>query len=244
MIKRLLQPHSIIITAIIFLFIWILHFLQLNMHYLDPFNNGIKDYEVTDIVYAYLSNDPYFFEDSIVLVNTDQPDRIKVAQLIEKLDSAEAKVIGVDILFTKFHRTQADTLLRDVINKSKNVVLACELRQYDKDIQQFQRVVGIDSFFSKNAQLGYVNFPANETKTIRLFSPRETVQGQEINAFATAIAQKFNTRSFQQLSRRGKEIERINYITSDSLFFFLEQDRVLNNMSVQQLRGSVKDKVV
>ena len=244
MIKRLLQPHSIIITAIIFLFIWLLNFLQLNMHYLDPFNNGIKDYEITDIVYAYLSNDPYFFEDQIVLINTDQPNRTKIAQLIQKLDSAQAKVIGIDILFTKFHKTQEDTLLKQALEKNNKVVLACELRNFNKSNKEFQRIVGVDSFFSANANLGYVNFPANETKTIRMFSPSENVNGQKVNAFATAITQVYAPNEAKTLLKRNRSIERINYITSDSLFIFLEQERALNNMSVEQLTRSVKNKVV
>jgi hypothetical protein len=41
MLNRIIQPHSIIITVLIFLFIWFLNLIRLNMHYIDPFNNGL-----------------------------------------------------------------------------------------------------------------------------------------------------------------------------------------------------------
>ena len=43
-------------TIVLFLFIGVLDLIRFNLHFLDPFNNGLKDYEVTDIVFSRLQD--------------------------------------------------------------------------------------------------------------------------------------------------------------------------------------------
>ncbi|MFT4687773.1 MAG: hypothetical protein ACI94D_002742, partial [Neolewinella sp.] len=99
MIRRLPDLHSIIITVAILVFIWMLNLVRLNLHYLDPFNNGFKEYDVTDIVYANLSEKRTVPAENIVIVNSGRPDRTRIAQLVNKLNAAGARVIGLDLYF-------------------------------------------------------------------------------------------------------------------------------------------------
>ena len=244
MTKRLLQPHSIIITVLIFLFIQLLDSLSLNMHYLDPFNNGVKNYEITDIVYAYLSEQPKYQETEVIIVNSGQPDRAKLTKLVNRLAEAEAKVIGLDFFFQDLRDQKIDTLLQESIKRAGNVVLACELYQIDESNQQFDKIIGVDTFFSNHAQLGYVNFPANASKTIRIYSPREKVEGAYFPAFTSAVMEKFNPEAYQKLIQRGNEFERIFYIGNKDDFTRYELAQLTDSLSLEQARMVVKDKIV
>ncbi len=244
MFKRLIQPHSLIVTLLIFLFIWFLDFIRLNMHYLDPFNNSLKDYEITDIVYANLSRRPQSVEEQVVLVNCGQPDRSRIAALVDKLTAAGARVIGLDLLFTELHGAQEDTLLQQSLKKAGNVVLACELHEYNRDFDHFESRVGVNPFFAEHAALGYVNFPANATKTIRLFSPQEMVQTDTQPAFATAIVQQYAPEAVQRLLARKNKVERIFYRGDKSDFIRYEQAQVLDSLTLPELTMAIAGKIV
>ncbi|MFT6514559.1 MAG: hypothetical protein ACI92C_002934, partial [Neolewinella sp.] len=141
MIRRLPDLHSIIITVAILVFIWMLNLVRLNLHYLDPFNNGFKEYDVTDIVYANLSEKRTVPAENIVIVNSGRPDRTRIAQLVNKLNAAGARVIGLDLYFNsvadlggqKNEGTVADSLLREAIRAKDNVVLACTIEDENKE---------------------------------------------------------------------------------------------------------------
>ena len=40
-LRKLIRPHSIIVTILIFSFICILDYIRLNLHFLDSFNFGV-----------------------------------------------------------------------------------------------------------------------------------------------------------------------------------------------------------
>ena len=110
----LVRPHSILVTIVLFLFIGALDLIRFNLHFLDPFNNGLKDYEVTDIVFSRLQdNNEVKWCDEVVLVNTGQPDREKLIGMLRRLHDFRPRSIGLDILFEE--DKEDDTILaRDV----------------------------------------------------------------------------------------------------------------------------------
>ncbi|NBC08825.1 MAG: CHASE2 domain-containing protein [Bacteroidetes bacterium] len=247
MINRIIQPHSLIITGLIFLFIWFLNLIRLNMHYIDPFNNGLKDYEITDIVYAYMEGQPLPAEETelpIVLVHTGDPDRAAIARLINRLGAAGAAAIGIDLFFDRLKEPKADSLLRQSLAQNPSVVLACELHGLSGDHEGFSSWVGVDAYFSEHAQLGYVNFPANRTKVIRLFSPWEPVAQDSIPAFATALLEAYRPNSTQALRRRGKAVESIHFARHAGDFVHHPQQRLLDSLSLDEVRQIVEGKIV
>ncbi len=245
MINRILQPHSILVTLMIFAIIWLVDALRLNMHYLDPFNNGLQDYETTDIVYAYLSERPRFVEPNILLVNTGlNPDRSDVTKLINCLTEAEPAAIGLDIFFETTDSSKVDRALQTALQTAPNVVLACQLQPAIEGQPGFSGWMGVDSFFAKAASVGYVNFPSNNTKTIRMFRSRESAGGQTIPAFATALAEYYDPERVQLLDERNRILEQIYYIGERTDFIRTEMNVLLNAQSVESLRQAVAGKIV
>jgi CHASE2 domain-containing sensor protein len=247
MLNRIIQPHSIIITVLIFLFIWFLNLIRLNMHYIDTFNNGLKNYEITDIVYAYLSDSsrqqPLRTQD-LLLVDIGTPDRGRMALLIDRLREAGAAAIGVDVLFESSTVSPADSFLQAVIQRTPNLVLACEVDQVNAKATQFEQWKGVDTAFANYSTLGYVNFPANQTRVIRHFSPKELVGQDTLPAFTTALLQIYAPAKAAKLLERNKPVERIHYTGTQYAFPRQEQDRLLDSMSLEEVRSVVDGKMV
>lgn len=247
MLNRIIQPHSILITGLIFLFIWFLNLIRLNMHYIDPFNNGLKNYEITDIVYAYLrdtTRERSVKAREILMVNVGEPERIRIARLIDRLREAGAAVIGVDVLFAGRKTAYGDSVLQAVLKRTPNLVLACEVAQLDAQRGRFQRWKGVDTLFARHAQLGFVNFPANQSRVIRYFSAREPVGKDTLPAFATALIQRYAPDRAEQLLSRKRSVEPIYYVGKQSSFARQEQDRLLDSLSLEEVRSIVKGKIV
>jgi CHASE2 domain-containing sensor protein len=252
MTRRLPDLHSIIITVAILVFIWMLNLVRLNLHYLDPFNNGFKEYDVTDIVYANLSEKRTVPAENIVIVNSGRPDRTRIAQLVNKLNAAGARVIGLDLYFNsvadlggqKNEGTVADSLLREAIRAKDNVVLACTIEDENKEDDRLEGIGGVDTFFSNHATLGYGNLPSNATRTIRLVSPRETIGGREVPAFSTAILGKYDKAKQQKYLARGRPVEHIYFTGHREDFIFNHLDRMLDSMTIAEVRATCQDRIV
>lgn len=244
MLKRFLRPHAILLSIAIILFIWLMGKIRLNMHYLDPFNNGLKDYEITDIVYAYLGRPTEFTEDRIVIINSGRPDRARLAALVDKLHLAGAKTIGLDFYFSQTSGLTADTLLQQSIQRADNVVLACTLKDEDLTDDRLEGISGVDTFFSNYAPIGFGNFPSNSSKTVRVFSPWEMVNDQIVPAFSTAIMGIYDPEVQSDFLKRGRALEHIFYTGHKPDFISNNLDQVLDSMTVEELRLTCQDRIV
>ena len=243
MLKKLLKPHSIIVTILILLFIWLLDFIRVNLHFLDPFNYGLKDYEITDIVFSQLRDADIISEDRIVLVNVGQPDRDTISKMINHINAAKAAVIGVDVFFEVRKDSAIDSMLHYSIKNSPNIVLANRLVNYIDRKDLFETEVGIDTFFSNHATMAFANFPTNDTRTIRYFSPKEKTLLGEAFAFTTSIVQKYDPKAVQDLMQRKNPVEQINYFGGLNSFAYYEPKTLLSIPS-EDLRESLEGKIV
>jgi CHASE2 domain-containing sensor protein len=243
MLKRLLQPHCLIVSLAIMLFIGLLNTIRLNLHYIDPFNNGLKEYEITDIVYAYLSEETPSPEQNIVIINSGMPDRKKIARLVDKLREGEAGAIGLDFYFEDVPGVAEDTLLQTSIKQTPQVVLGSTLMDEDTSDDQLDGVDGVNEFFSAYAATGFGNYPSNETKTVRVYSPGELINGQYIPAFTTAILQKFRPDLARDLLARNHQLEHINYTGHLGSFITQDINTILDTLSAEEVGQLVKGRI-
>ncbi|MEM1359887.1 MAG: CHASE2 domain-containing protein, partial [Bacteroidota bacterium] len=206
--------HGLLITAIIFGLIGLVKLVTFRSHYFDPFNNGMKDYEVTDIVFSQL-RDPERIqrETRVVLVHVAEPQREEMAEILTKISRHAPAVVGVDILFPGRKDSTGDARLSESLAGIPNLVLAANLAPYVDSLGGIPNMIVSDSLFSRKGQNAYTNFLAGADRTVRLFTPRlETLDGQEQSAFAVALAQAFDPEATRRLLRRNKSAERINYL--------------------------------
>lgn len=243
--NKIYRPHSIIVTCLIFVFIGFLELIRLKTHFLDPFNHGIQEYEITDIVYTQLSKPNTLLDTTIRLVHVGNADRADLAFMIDRIAAAGAKVIGLDVMLDGRKDPAADEQLRRSIAQAGNVILATELYDLDVEELKFNALESADSLFAAHASLGYVNFPSNYTKTIRYFSPEEKVGDSTALAFSMAVLAQYDPQSMQRCLARNNKIEKIHYIGDLNSFAHYPKELVMDtSITTEYLSEVLKDKIV
>jgi CHASE2 domain-containing sensor protein len=240
--RKLFRPYPAIVTAFVFAVIGILSLISLNLHFLDPFRHGVKDYDITDIVYSRFHNGKTQIDERIVIVNTGRPDRATVTALLERITAAQPKAVGVDVLFSDRKDPETDSLLQAVLKKSDNIVLASVLKNYREDLGRFEREAEVDTFFQNYARTGFANFPSLETKTIRFFTPKEMTAAGPVYSFATEITRRVDAAAVQRLLRRKNNLERIHFSSKGDHFIQFEASNILD--TTIDLRPLLGDKIV
>ncbi len=243
--NKVYRPHSIIVTCLIFVFIGFLELIRLKTHFLDPFNHGIQEYEITDIVYTQLSKPKIELDSLIRIVHIGNANREQLAVMIDRISSAGARVIGLDVMLDGRKDSIQDEKLRASIERAGNVVLASELQKFEAEEKKFESLISTDSLFAAHASLGFINFPSNHTKTIRYFSPQESVGDSSALAFSMAILQQYNPEVVQQCLKRNKEVEKIHFKGDLMSFSHYPTELVLDTtIEVAQLREVLNNKIV
>lgn len=236
--RKFIRPYAALVTLFVFLLIGLLALIRLNIQFLDSFSQGIKDYEITDIVYSRLRNSAIQMDDRIVIVNTWQPDRERLAKMLNRIVAAQPKAIGIDVLFSERKDPVTDSLLQAELKKSDHIVLASVLENYREDLGRFESETGVDTFFTRHAITGYVNFPITETRTIRYFSPSESVQGVSAFGFALQVARQYDPAAVDRLLKRKKNLERIHFSSTEDFFIQFDPETILDTaINLQPLLG-------
>lgn len=242
MLRKLIFPHQIIVAVLAITAIWILDLVRLNLHFLDPFNKSVKDYEVTDIVYSKLRVENIELDTNIILVNTGKPDRDTLRLMLERIIDAGPKAIGLDILFSERKDATTDSLLQAQLKRFQYITLATRLENYDEASGTFEREADCDPYFRDFAYTGYTNFPVNENRTIRLFSLRERTREGESLAFPVRLAKLAAPEKVDELMKRGNDVEEIYFFGGADNFLQFEPENILDTSI--NLSGLLKGKVV
>ena len=83
-----------------FLVLGIVLVIGLNLNFFSPFKNAFKDFSYLDLYYAEkLNEDKFDLNEDIILVNIDRLNRKEIAEVLDKLQKFQPKVIGLDIIF-------------------------------------------------------------------------------------------------------------------------------------------------
>lgn len=219
-----------------------LSFIHIDHHKLDPFTYGIRDYDVTDIVYSRLRKTEIDFEDRIVLVNTGQPDRLTLHRMLERIETAQPKVIGVDLFLEGRKDSLADALLQQTFIRHKNIVIATVLEGFSEKKGYFEKEAGCDTSFARYTKTGFANFPGNKTHTVRMFCHEEQVQQYYANSFAAEITGLYSPDALQELKKRNRSLERIHYTSTIESFLRFEPETILD--TTVDLSEILRDKIV
>jgi CHASE2 domain-containing sensor protein len=218
--------NNVLIVLFTFLFLWTLTFINLDFDIFNPLSNMFKDFDLTDVVFSRMSEDPV--EDkNIVMVNLSEPpyvDRAELAQMIEILNQHKPKIIAIDGFFRKLRmpddssKTLAteDSMLSEAFSKVENLVLGTKLNYSDKK-KQFDSLETSNPLFCKNAKFGFVNLTTTgignmtEFLTCRSFLPQAKCREKIEYSFGVKIAEIFNPKMVKKFLERKNIQEDINY---------------------------------
>lgn len=228
--------HVLSITAIVFAFMGLTSLIPINLGVLNPFKKSASDYESTDLIFCKFK-DQVNYDDRIVILNSGKPKRSELAKALFTLDSLEANIIGVDIIFEKPIENKEDSLLANVINGLDNIVLA------DRFIVEKDHSLPHEC--SKdfcNENFGYTNFVAKPDHSIRFYSP--FIDHVDVNyaSFSSEVVRQAAIDKFNILKSRQNRVERIHYRGSEDSYTQIEIDDLIANP--MKYKEAIKDKIV
>ena len=240
--KYLYERDTLFATITVFIFLILLGMIPINFYVLNPMKTALKDFDFNDIAYANLEKGKYDSVDRrIVIVNTGKLSRAEIGFLIEKVNTYQPKVIGLDIYFTepKPEEPGNDSILREAFKKTKNLVA---VSVGDWDHNDFKIVP--NNFDSVLTKRGYANLIGEDIGTIRLFSPFEEVNHEKYPQIATAIVKEFDPKAYEKLVKRHSEKEVINYTKRIDRYQVIESEDFMTDNFDTAGRIKIKNQIV
>lgn len=236
-LRYLYKRDTILATFSVFLVIGLLGLIPINTSILNPFKTALKDLDFNDISYSVLKkNAGTPIDNRIIVVNIGNADRMGLALMIEKLHAAKPKAIGLDVEFNGAREPEKDSLMRQIVSSTPELVLASRLDWKNKT--ELQDVGYFGTFTPNN---GYVNLIGEDGGTIRYFSPFEKSNDRLYKSFTAAIVEKADKKAFEHLQQRKRAIEVIHYSRTIEQYMVLEGEDVLQDNIAPEL---LKDKIL
>ncbi len=228
--KGFYHIRYLIVTLMMFLLIGILWLIPFNCFFLDPVAKAISDFDVYDIVYSKIREEPPA-DTSIVLVNIGNLSRLEIAKQINVINSYDPFLIAVDAIFQEEKESCGDSVLADAFSKCKDLILVSKLDKFDEENDTYDTLITSINLFDKYSSLGFANLPNDDKvsfKTIRDFRPSSKLNGSVIPALASKVAELYDTNAYRYLMNRQNGIEKINYTGNTNRFFSLDAHQVLS----------------
>jgi CHASE2 domain-containing sensor protein len=224
--KKLLFKESIFANLFIFLGLILIIQISINLHFFDPFYRSFNDFKFTDLIYSKFTKNQT--DTNIVIVNIGQLDRGEIAELIDKINKENPKVIGVDALFTELKDPLQDMALKEAIGNSSALIMAAALTESDDGHGHHAQHIQAPHSFWGDVDYGTATLIAKEGKTIRHFeSFSKDDHGHKTPSFAAAIVKNYDKKAYQILSDRKKTKEIINYKGNINSFMHFDHDEIL-----------------
>ncbi|WP_421897567.1 CHASE2 domain-containing protein [Marinoscillum sp.] len=181
----------------------------------DPIGDMFSDFELTDIVFSQLSEDP-IADDRIVMVNIGMLNREGIARQIEIINQYNPRIIGLDVMLDAHKEWSKDSALTRVLSETANIVIGEKLVGLDEETNEFAMTLKPEEHIAQAAHLGFVNLITNakvqeDLKMCREFTPSEIVMGETKYAFPVRLAYAYDSLKTKKFLARNNDVEVINY---------------------------------
>lgn len=245
--KYLYEKDTIFSTLWVFIFIIVLGSIPINFYFLNPLKLSMKDFDFNDLAYSKLgkgklgSSKDSNFDTTVVIVNIGDLDREGLAMLIDKTASYNPKAIGLDVWMEEPREPHKDSLMREVVGRTPNLVLASRFKgAKDKDEGVYH-----SNFFTPHTTgtEGYVNFFNEEIATIRIWNPTTKVKIDSATkirypSFAYALIKIYDSAKLDFLPSKKNEL--INYTRRTGQYQVIEPNDLLTDMvDSSAIRGKI-----
>jgi CHASE2 domain-containing sensor protein len=237
--KYLYERDTIFATIWVFAFIVVLGSVPINFYFLNPLKLALKDFDFNDMTYAKMEKSAHtLFDSSIVIINVGHADREGIALIIRKTAEMKPRVMGLDVVFDGPRDVYKDSLLRSVIEKQENLVVANKVN-WENETEPVE-----NGFFGEIARKkGYVNLVGEkkeERRTIRLYSVEETIHEKTYMSFGTALVKEYDEAAFEKLEQRHKVLETLNYSRHTNQYHVIDGEGLLaGNVETSIIQGKI-----
>ena len=221
--KLLFKRDVFLVMITAFIMYWIISLIPFSISKINPYNNVIKDFELTDICFSkFHKSKTAGFDPRIVIVDIGHVDRGQMAEMIKEIVTFKPRVIGIDVLYEGAAGSFADSTLKEQLGKENNIILGSQLKLTGG---KFEEQPGV--FASKDSLHGFVNLVGEDIGTIRYFTPKESSAEKTFYNFSTLIAKAYDSTSFKRLINRNNNTELINYRRKENEFLIVNYEDLL-----------------
>lgn len=187
---------NIIITLLAFVVVGTFAVFALNLSFLSPIAQVVKDFEMTDIYYQILqdTDDGEVSEDVTIVDMSELYSRRELADAIDAIEAQNPRTIGVDVVFEGLKEDSVgDDRMREVAGHYRNIVFSYKLLDYQNDSIGYGEAV--HSFFADNSVAeGFTNMQRNLYGGVkRVLSLGRKHQGETVPSFIVGVVNHYTT---------------------------------------------------
>lgn len=181
----------------------------------DPIGEMFSDFELTDIVFSQMREEP-IADEELVIVNIGDLNREGIAHQIEILSKYNPKAIGLDVLLDEPKTWESDSMLARVFEETPNLIVGEKLVDLNEEGTEFTHTLRPEDHLAEHSEFGFVNLITDarvqhDLKVCREFTPMQYVNGEQRYAFAVRLAMAIDSAKTKRFLDRGNEVEIINY---------------------------------
>jgi hypothetical protein len=225
--KIVFAIDSLLAGLVVLLFLKFLPIL-FSIDFLDPIQNTVENFNATDIVFSQI-RDPESqpVDSNIVLVNIGNLNRKGIARQLEIISAYDPKVVGVDAFFRRPKGRELDEALMEAMSEIENLVIVNKL-SYNPEKKKFDSIERSHPMFLDYADESFANLITSEEefRTVRTFTPKQHVLGEEEIFFALKIASIYDEEKTEKYLARNNEVETINFKRNSDKYISIDAKEV------------------
>jgi len=232
--KYLAERDTLFATVWVFIFIYGLSLIPLNLGIMNPIKLGLKDFDFNDLTYAKLGKTKNAkFENRVTIVNIGHLGREELSMLIDAVAARKPKVMGLDAYFDDARDPYQDSLLNETFKRNKNLVVARKMVLSGKE---GDTVSFSGDYFKTAAHYAFANIFIDSLSTIRTFEPFiDDYAHKRFNFFATELVRAYDIDAYKKLEQKGAKKVIINYSRDVDRYFVLTPEQVLTGQFDESL---------
>jgi CHASE2 domain-containing sensor protein len=229
--SKLLYRDAFYCLVLALLFIGCLYYLVINISLFNPFTAAFKDFSFLDIYYSEKMHNPKP-DNTIILINIEHRDRYEIAQILQKVQKENPKVVGVDVIFKEEKNKFSDSLLKIQLQKTNTILTKAFISK---------KLVSNSPYFSKETnKVGYSNINFNNTSgVIRTFQGYRTIKNTNHIAFPLLIAQEYLQKDNTHFKAVSTKPITIKYNGSLENYLNFGYDEFMQTADVSFLKGKI-----
>ncbi len=224
--KYLYERDTIFATIWVFIFIFVLGSIPLNLGSLNPIKLGLKDFDFNDMAYSKLGTakkNP--IDKRIVIVNIGMADREVLSMMIDKAGMMKPKLMALDAYFAGPGDPYKDSLLSETFKRNKTLIVASVLELRGKDGDTIS--LG-GTYINTASEYAFVNFFDDSISTFRYYYPfLKNYAKKTYKSFSSAIVQAYDSSAYKKLEKKGNQKLMINYTRRVDRYLVLEYEDLL-----------------
>lgn len=235
-----LIKESLVATVVTLVITFVVNFIPFKFEFTKAIRQEFLGFDIYDLYYSgnHKKNTPK--DTSIILVEIGD-HRVAIADQISTIQKYSPGILGVDITFELPRDSTDDAMLLQAFTPSDKIVFASYYDTVD------DKNILIENFFEKKVtgyQSGYVNFLGNEFSVVRIYPPFISSDDGEYPAFTSAIIKKFSPEKFDELKKRNRETEIIDYKGNLETYITISKEQLPYFDKSGQLKSLLAGKIV